>query len=79
MCLSQQRTVSALIDSNPEYSDILFVRADWDIYRGSELAKELNVRRRSTLIMFNAGEEVARVIAQNNKDTIEKMFKTVSS
>jgi len=71
--------VSVLIDNNPKYSDIAFVRADWDIYRGSELVKDLKVRRRSTLIMFNEGEEVARVIAQNNKDTIEKMFKAVSS
>ncbi len=77
MCLSQQRTVSVLIDSNPQYSDITFIRADWDIYRGSELVKELKVRRRSTLIMFRDGEEIARVIAQNNKDTIENMFKAV--
>jgi len=78
MCLSQQRTVSVLIDSNPEYSDITFVRADWDLYRNSELTSELNVRRRSTLIMFRDGEEVARVISQNNKNTIENMFKATT-
>jgi len=78
MCLSQQRTVSVLIDNNLEYSDITFVRADWDLYRGSELVKELKVRRRSTLIMFRDGEEVARVIAQNNEDTIENMFKAAT-
>jgi len=78
MCLSQQRTVSVLIDSNPEYSDITFVGADWDLYRSSELTSELNVRRRSTLIMFRDGEEVARVISQNNKNTIENMFKATT-
>ena len=39
------------------------------------LAKDLNVRRRSTLIMFKDGEEIARNIALTNRDLIEKMFK----
>ena len=74
-CRNQQRTVSTLINSNSKYSAITLLHADWDTYRRSTLAKDLNVRRRSTLIMFKDGEEIARNIALTNRDLIEKMFK----
>ena len=78
VCASQERTVSAL-KANPEYSEITLLRADWDTYRKSALRKELEIRRRSTLVMFSGGEEVARVIAQTNKGVIEDMFKAALS
>ena len=67
--------MSTLINSNSKYSAITLLHADWDTYRRSTLAKDLNVRRRSTLIMFKDGEEIARNIALTNRDLIEKMFK----
>jgi len=70
--------VSAL-KANPDYSEITLIRADWDTYRKSALRKELEIRRRSTLVMFNGGEEIARVIAQTNKGVIEDMFKAALS
>lgn len=66
--------MSALINSKPEYSGIKFIRADWDEFGRSELTKELKIPRRSTLLMYTGGEEVARVIAQTNKDAIEQLF-----
>jgi len=66
--------VSALINSKPEYSAIKLLRADWDEYGRSDLTKELQVPRRSTLIMFNGGEEVSRVVAQTSREVIEDMF-----
>ena len=74
-CSSQKRTVSALLSKNPEYSAITIVNVDWDTHRKSALTKELKIRRRSTLLMFRGGEEIARVIAQTNEKLIEDMFK----
>ena len=77
-CDSQERTVSAL-KARPEYSEITVLRADWDTYRKSAFIKELKVPRRSTLVMFRGGVEIARVIAQTNKNVIEDMFKAAVS
>ena len=78
-CNSQERTVSALMQSNPEYSAITLLRADWDKHRKSAVTKDLRVPRRYTLVMFKDGEEIARVIAQTNKTIIEDMFKAAIS
>ena len=67
------------LKAKPEYSEVTVLRADWDTYRKSELIKELEIRRRSTLVMFKGGEEIARVIAQTNEDVIEDMFKAATS
>ncbi len=69
--------MSALIDSNPEYAAVKLIRADWDKHGKSGLRKELKIPRRSTLLMFKGGEEVARVVAQTDKQVIEDLFKSV--
>ena len=71
--------MSALIANNPEYSSIKIIRVDWTEHRKSLVVKELRIPRRSTLVMFKGGEEIARVIAQTNKDAIEDMFKAAIS
>jgi len=71
--------VSALMQSKPEYSPVTLVLADWDTHRKSGLTEELGVGRRSTLVMFKGGEEVARVIAQSSTGAIEEMFKAAIS
>ena len=65
----------ALVESNPAYSDITLIRVDWDKYRKSKLKKKLKIPRRSTLVMFKEGEEIARIVAQTNRGVIEAMFK----
>ena len=69
--------MSALIDNNAEYQKVTFVIADWGKFRKAPIRSELAVRRRSTLIMFNEGEEVARVVAQTRTAAIEALFKAV--
>ena len=71
--------MSVLADSNPAYEKITLIRADWDTFRRSEIVKELRIPRRSTLVMFNNGVELARVIAQTNQNVIEELFKAASS
>ncbi len=74
-CRAQDRTVRALISSNSAYQAVTLLRVDWDKYSNDQVVKELNVARRSTLVMFNNGQEVGRVIANSNSGTIEKLFK----
>lgn len=63
-CRSQERTINALRDANPAYDDaITFYRVDWDVYGNGDLATSLNVPRRSTLVLFRDGAEVARIVA----------------
>ncbi len=70
--------MSALIDSNPEYAAVTIIRVDWDDFKDAPIVTELGIPRRSTLVMFNQGEEVARVVAQTGSDVIEDLFKAVT-
>lgn len=67
----------ALIDSNPEYRAVTVFRVDWNQYSRDRIVSLLKIPRRSTLVMFNKGEEVGRVVAQTNRDAIEALFKAV--
>ena len=51
------------------------MKVDWDTWRDADITKSLNVPRRSTLVMFNKGEEVGRVVAQTSQSAIEALFK----
>ena len=66
--------MSALIEGNSDYHVITVMKVDWDQYKSDAIVSDLDVRRRSTLIMFNDGKEVDRVIAQTSADAIEAMF-----
>ena len=67
--------MGALIDENPEYRAITVMRVDWDTHRDSGIVRELDVRTRSTLVMFSGGREVGRVNAKTGRDDIEALFK----
>ena len=67
----------ALLDSKPEYRKVTIMRVNWDTHRDDEFVKVLGIPRRSTLVMFNNGEEVARVVAQTGSSAIDALFKAV--
>ena len=69
----------ALIKNNPTYQSVKLLRVDWDTHRDSELVRELRIPRRSTLVMFDKGKEVGRVVAQTSESAIEALFKAVVS
>jgi len=50
------------------------MRVDWDQYGKSEIVSELNIPRRSTLVMFKGGEEIGRVVAQTSATASEPLF-----
>ena len=65
----------ALLDRNPAYRAVTILRVDWDTHRDGDLVKRLDVRRRSTLVMFRGDQEVGRVVAQTDAGSIEALFK----
>lgn len=71
--------MSALIDGNADYKAVKILRVDWDKHQGDQLITELEIPRRSTLVMFKGGVEVGRVIAQTSAEDIEPMFQAATS
>lgn len=67
--------MSALIDSNADYEAITWFKVDWDTFKGDLIVADLNIPRRSTLVTFKDGKEVARVIAQTTVTAIEPILK----
>ena len=65
----------ALINGNSAYQVVTVMRVDWDRWRDSALVDKLDVRRRSTLVMFRDGQEVGRVVAETSPGPIEALFK----
>jgi len=66
--------VSALIDANPAYQVVKVMKVDWDTFRSHQITKDLRVRRQSTLVIFNDGAEIDRLIAQTSAQAIEQLF-----
>ena len=65
------------MDENPAYVDaVTFVRLDWDDYRRSELVAELNIPRRSTLIVLKGDAELGRIVAGTGRDEIRELMDT---
>jgi thioredoxin 1 len=67
--------VRALLNSKSQYKNVTIMRVDWDTNRDGDIVKELKIPRRSTLVMFNKGKEVGRVVAQTSTAAIEALFK----
>ena len=66
--------MSALIDANEKYRVVTVFRVDWDTYRNDQITKDLNIRRRATLVMLKDGKEIDRVVAQTSARAIEPLF-----
>lgn len=74
-CRTQGRAITALKSENPAYEqNVTFIDVDWDSYGKSELARSLNVPRRSTLIVLKGEDEIGRIVAQTGKSTIKSLM-----
>ena len=74
-CRVQAQKITALKNGNAAYAKIPVMKVDWDVYRTHAFTKSLKIPRRSTLVMFNGGREVGRVVAQTSTRAIENLFK----
>jgi thiol-disulfide isomerase/thioredoxin len=74
-CRSQERTIDALKSTNAAYDEnVTFVRVDWDRYRRADLANELNIPRRSTLVVLRGAEELGRNVANTSRGAIKELM-----
>lgn len=76
-CATQERVIGALKADNAAYGDkITFINVDWDQYARSDLARELNIPRRSTLVVLKGDKELGRLIAQTGRKPIKALMDT---
>ncbi|MEO1640954.1 MAG: thioredoxin family protein [Pseudomonadota bacterium] len=76
-CRAQERVIGALRGENPAYDDaITFINVDWDEFGRGDLALELNIPRRSTLVVMRGEEELGRVVARTSRGDIQALMDT---
>ena len=76
-CAAQQRVIGSLTSENDAYLDnVEFVIVDWDIYSGGDLARRLNIPRRSTLVALQGDQELGRIVAGTSRSTIKDLMDT---
>lgn len=75
-CKSQERTIKALRDENPDYNGIMFVRVDWDEDASSPISTDYNIPRRSTLLVLKGDQELGRIVAGTGRGQIKKLLDT---
>ncbi|MGR3637208.1 MAG: thioredoxin family protein [Shimia sp.] len=74
-CAAQDRAINALMQSNPDYdAKVTFIHVDYDQYGQSDLAKELKIPRRSTLVVLKGSEELGRIVAGTSKKQIKDLM-----
>lgn len=76
-CAAQERVLNNLKSQNPDYdARITFINVDWDEYARSDLTSELNIPRRSTLVVLKGDQELGRIIAQTSTSSIKTLLDT---
>lgn len=78
-CAAQQRVLDALQAENAAYRAIPILRVDWDTYGNGELARNMAIPRRSTLVLMRGTTELGRLVAETGKDRIAELLDLASS
>ncbi len=79
-CKAQERVINALKADNPAYDQaITFINVDWDDYGNSALSRDLNIPRRSTLVVLKGDQELGRIVAQTSKAQIQELMDSALS
>ena len=74
-CAAQARVLAALKADNPAYeAAITFINVDWDLYGDSDLARGLNIPRRSTLVVLRGDQELGRIVAGTAQADIQALM-----
>lgn len=74
-CAAQDRVIKALKDENPAYeAQVTFVDVDWDEFGKGALSKELNIPRRSTLVVLKGDAELGRIVAGTSRKDIKALM-----
>lgn len=74
-CAAQDRVITDLRRSNPGYDEVItFITVDWDQYADSDLARNLGIPRRSTLVALKGETEIGRIVAGTSKAYIKALM-----
>lgn len=74
-CAAQGRVLEALRAENPAYdAAITFINVDWDDYGDSDLVRDMQIPRRSTLVLLKGRTELARIVAGTAKAEIRALL-----
>jgi len=76
-CAAQERVIAALKNENPAYEEnITFINVEYGGSSGADLTRELNIPRRSTLVVLRGGEELGRIVAGTRREDIQALMDT---
>ncbi|MCC6006513.1 MAG: thioredoxin family protein [Rhodobacteraceae bacterium] len=74
-CRAQGRVLQRLRASEPAYdAAIAFVVVDWDTHRGGPLVQEMEIPRRSTLVLMRGETEIGRLVAETREAPIRALL-----
>lgn len=74
-CKAQERVINALKAANPDYeAKVTFIDVDWDKHGKGALVKELNIPRRSTLVVMKGDAELGRIVAGTGEAEIKVLM-----
>lgn len=74
-CAAQERAINALRGDNADYdAGITFMFADWDMWKDSQIIKDLNIPRRSTLVLIRGDKELGRIVAGTSRKDIKALL-----
>lgn len=74
-CRAQERVIGALRGENAAYDEaITFINVNWDEYGRGDLANELEIPRRSTLVVMRGEAELGRVVARTSRGDIQALM-----
>lgn len=74
VCKAQEAKLLAHL--NGDAKDVVALKIDYDT--NTDLRKEMNVQKQSTLILFNGSKEIARLSYKSDDASIDELFKHVS-
>jgi thioredoxin 1 len=73
-CRAQERVIEGLMEENPEYRAIPVIRVDWDEHERGDLVRDMQIPRRSTLVVMQGTAELGRLVAGTGKDQIRALL-----
>lgn len=74
-CAAQVRVMDRLRAENPAYDRaISFVTVDWDQHAQGQLARDLAIPRRSTLVVMKGRTEIGRIVAGTREADIRALL-----
>ncbi len=74
-CKAQRRQMDKLMDENPAYLEqVMFVNVDWDAYMNAAITFDLEIPRRSTLVVLKGDEELGRIVAGTKREDIKALM-----